>query len=809
MNQRVFTIAQKGLITTAILIGLLAVLKTFPALSFEASQPTQIPSRPVPGGGAESQNTSSALSDNKLYFPLISSPLTVTLNSAWVDNPDGSSKNYFLPGAMVRYNLSGSANSNVSVDLRWTLDGPCGVTTIFNSTINLASGAWSHSTNVPAPNCPGYHIATAKMTVGNETKQLDALLMINPPSEVINMAFPRQGFDLCNYPTVEQMQTWWTSSPYWVYNIYVGGGAFACRNNMPDVNWVNQVSQQGWAFILTWVGPQAPCSVFSLKMSSNSATAYQQGRTEASAAFDAARGMGFLGNMVLYYDMEGYGSTASSSCRNAVDAFMLGWTERLHELGVKAGGYGSPASSHIADWANNSPVLDDVWIAHWVFYCKDSSDKYYFCYNPDATVWSSYLSNTLWANHQRLRQYTGGHKETWGGVSLVMDSNALDGEVTTIPGLIPTGAGSAAGAVQLSTTPQIQDMQLISPQSGWVLREGRLLSTNDTGSSWRDLTPTDGQAGPLLAAEFLDEQQGWLVRQAPEPEQPNIIEVLRTRDGGASWESFIVPLAGGLSDQPIAEAYLDFSNPDTGFLALKLQSGSSFSLGRLFATIDGGQTWEERSLPLGEPVAFLDAEQGWTAGGPAGDQLYRTLDGGHTWQQQELDLPVELDPEQVMIDLPQFDAHGASYLSVTIATSETTSLLVYRIEAQGDRWLLEKRFDTDPTYMPGTTLPFSLAPDGKWWAGTGEALLTSALDQANLQVVKSTSLPPGVMAIEMEASHSGWALVQEGNCFGEKTPVGQSSASSGQPFRCEQSMRLLASSDGGQSWREIVFPEGY
>jgi len=363
--------------------------------------------------------------------------------------------------------------------------------------------------------------------------------------------------------------------------------------------------------------------------------------------------------------------------------------------------------------------------------------------------------------------------------------------------------------VQLSTTPQIQAMQLLSPQSGWVLRDGRLLYTGDSGGGWRDLTPSVGQAGTLLTAEFLDPQQGWLVRlvrQASQPERSKEVEILRTHDGGQSWESIILSLAGGLSDLPIADAHLNFNDYQTGFLALKLQSGSSFSLGRLFATADGGQTWEERSLPLGEPVVFLDAERGWTAGGPAGDQLFRTLDGGRTWQRQELDLPVVPGSGHVRIGLPQFDEGGAGYLPVTVTTSGSSTLLLLQSEAQGDSWQVKHTYELDPAVVPGTALPFSLASDGTWWAETGAGILSTSVKQDVAEASTAAGLPQGVIAIEFDASQNGWALVQQGNCYGEKTPGSQSATSTNQPFHCEQSMRLMVTGDGGQTWREILFP---
>ena len=46
----------------------------------------------------------------------------------------------------------------------------------------------------------------------------------------------------------------------------------------------------------------------------------------------------------------------------------------------------------------------------------------------------SCLSDGLWTNHQRIRQYAGGHNETWGGVTLNIDSNVSDGVVAALAG---------------------------------------------------------------------------------------------------------------------------------------------------------------------------------------------------------------------------------------------------------------------------------------------------------------------------------------------------------------------------------------
>jgi photosystem II stability/assembly factor-like uncharacterized protein len=81
----------------------------------------------------------------------------------------------------------------------------------------------------------------------------------------------------------------------------------------------------------------------------------------------------------------------------------------------------------------------------------------------------------------------------------------------------------------------------------------------------------------------------------------------------------------------LESANFEFLDDERGWIALKLHSGSNFSFGRLLATEDGGRTWQERELPLGEPVIFQDAGHGWTAGGPL-DQVYYTDDGGESWR---------------------------------------------------------------------------------------------------------------------------------------------------------------------------------
>jgi photosystem II stability/assembly factor-like uncharacterized protein len=618
----------------------------------------------------------------------------------------------------------------------------------------------------------------------------------------------RQAFDTCYRPTLDQMQTWWNASPYYVYNLYLGGVSnAACHPETLTADWIAAARSQGWEFIPTWVGPQAPCTTFRNRFSMDPNNAFGQGIYEAELAFARAVELGLTGSIdpstVIYYDMEAfYGGSAE--CRLAVQYFLSGWSQRLHELDARSGVYGS-SCYYMPDWQYLTNPIDDVWLASWyrVDHDNDPNTDPVYYYDPNANVWnvacSSQIANS-WLDQQRLRQYAGAHSENWGGVSINIDSSIVDGRIVSpfsaiAPDTTPIQADLAHTApAVLAATPAIVAYQLVAPGMGWVLQAGRLLWTDDSGATWSDRTP-ENLYTRWLGVHFQNRQAGWALVMDSERDGINGWHVLKTDNGGSLWQATGLPVDPGLAELGEA-AFFDFIDANQGWLAIRLRSGSSFSLGLLFATQDGGQTWQQVSIPLGEAVSFVDSLTGWTAGGVTGEELYVTRDGGQTWQAANF---IKADAGAVFYSLPEFRSSQTGLLTVTVAEPGKPRVEVYRTQDGGQNWQIAGVVPLDPEMPPTRMVPAAYAGDQALLAvdeARGQLFIAG---QSNLLFTPEgvAGLPEGVVELEFANAQVGWARVALSACSGSKA-----GAEAGL-FACQQQDAIYQTVDGGVTWTKI------
>ena len=241
--------------------------------------------------------------------------------------------------------------------------------------------------------------------------------------------FTGYGFDQCHAPDQRSMNRWLTHSPFLAVGIYISGNSRACRDQ-PNLTpkWIRTQLAKGWRLLPITLGPQASCQPRfpryddDPKINPKRGTdgryrwAREQGTAEATKAVAAAQALGIVAGSTLWYDLEGF-NDALTDCRESALAFLSEWTDQLHRLGYVSGVYSSAGSGieMLDDARVERPGMftlpDRIWIARW---------------DLQANTSTSYIRADGWLPGGRMKQYQGGHDETWGGVRINIDRNYLD-----------------------------------------------------------------------------------------------------------------------------------------------------------------------------------------------------------------------------------------------------------------------------------------------------------------------------------------------------------------------------------------------
>jgi photosystem II stability/assembly factor-like uncharacterized protein len=148
-----------------------------------------------------------------------------------------------------------------------------------------------------------------------------------------------------------------------------------------------------------------------------------------------------------------------------------------------------------------------------------------------------------------------------------------------------------------------------------------LLRSTDGGVTW---TVRATLPGPVLALSFVDPNRGWAVDQ-PWPAGPQVLDVLATADGGATWRQ-VGEIARPSPPAPVALRFFDAQHG-------VLMTGAPPDW-QVAATADGGQTWYPSGHVAISPgtsvlAAMPSADRLLLLLGPG--SLVRSGDGGSTW----------------------------------------------------------------------------------------------------------------------------------------------------------------------------------
>jgi hypothetical protein len=169
------------------------------------------------------------------------------------------------------------------------------------------------------------------------------------------------------------------------------------------------------------------------------------------------------------------------------------------------------------------------------------------------------------------------------------------------------------------------DMYFVDDTTGYVVGdEGEIYITNDQGETWEDISYERDDKYRLYSVYFLDKNNGWIHGS----EVGGYYFKLLTSDKGQNWERvWFYPI--------ISE--IQFISRDLGY-------GLVRGRGRLYKTVNAGESWSEITMPhevysgVINRIYFINENIGFACGGVVDSsnylmgRIYKTIDGGQSWE---------------------------------------------------------------------------------------------------------------------------------------------------------------------------------
>lgn len=269
----------------------------------------------------------------------------------------------------------------------------------------------------------------------------------------------------------------------------------------------------------------------------------------------------------------------------------------------------------------------------------------------------------------------------------------------------------------------ILDLQMTSPTNGyalstlnpkttlrvWQLRPmfgtspspaAAILRTSDGGARWTDVTPPDPFSVPQNVFDsslyFLNAESGWLAVGVQGQGDVGTIAVAHTTDAGTHWT---VSTFSSVSQDGFGGLYLNFTNRLDGWILVLSMAGAGQEEKILYATIDGGHTWQQvscscnistTSLPGDSyPTGFMFNDlKGFVTALNHGDPnvwFYGSSDGGRTWQRIPLPVPSAYRTYYGSAYPPAISGLNGS-MFVQFQGQNAGAVVVYRTSDGGRTW---------------------------------------------------------------------------------------------------------------------------
>lgn len=183
----------------------------------------------------------------------------------------------------------------------------------------------------------------------------------------------------------------------------------------------------------------------------------------------------------------------------------------------------------------------------------------------------------------------------------------------------------------LNTTDDINEIYFRNDDNGYLVAGKKMFITRDAGRTWQETRiykTTDFRtfSPEFLSIRFVDRKRGFVIGSLLNNKDEVVDSLLmRTEDGGETWQRIIVPSKLELFDMA-----------SNGSSRLWIVGDK----GLILATTDGGDTWRTQTSGATRAlfnVDFRDDKEGYVVGG--GGTILRTENGGATWEKVVTSFP--------------------------------------------------------------------------------------------------------------------------------------------------------------------------
>lgn len=326
------------------------------------------------------------------------------------------------------------------------------------------------------------------------------------------------------------------------------------------------------------------------------------------------------------------------------------------------------------------------------------------------------------------------------------------------------------------------------PGLGLDMTKGVIYKTTDGGQSWRRIWYGDNLARYVwihpIDRNRLYASTGIFDREAansdPAALKPGGVGVLRSRDGGATWE--VLETANGFAadDLYIGSLFMHPQNPEILLAAAGNHEYSGLlgrALGGIYLTEDGGDTWAEvldghdfssvEICPSDPQVVYASTRGGF----------FRSQDGGRTWQQMAgsnwgppdvvVGWPIDMQCDPRLATRIFVNAYGGGiFLSEDGGSTWRTASKGYTGAQMRD--IVVVSGDPARVYAAARSGLFASTDGGENWLGLGYGVardleaLTIAVDPADPEHLLAVFIDSGSLPKVSYDSGQTWEKVDTG-----------------------------------------------